>query len=381
MKKFLKDESSKRQLIIYTLSGMIIVAFYFLLANIALLKAEILRFTAILKPFIWGTVFAFLMNSTFKRLQQLLARKLKEKTATVYAAITAILILILVIVLFLLVLIPQLWLSFQDLVSSFETYLTLLKQFFDKFALDFHISPQIINSVINFAKDFLSVVLGTIQSMLPTAIDVTLSTISSISSLIIGFIIAIYILMEKKKLFAQARRLAACFLPVKVMDFLRKVIFLTVGKFNGFVSGKIIDSLIIGVLCFAAMRVLKLNYSVLISFIVGLTNIIPVFGPFIGAVPGAFILLMVEPFQCLIFIIMILVLQQLDGNIIGPHILGDSVGISSFWIMFAIIAGGGYFGVTGMFIAVPVFSIIYQLVKEAVERYEQAKNKKEQIVS
>ena len=135
-----------------------------------------------------------------------------------------------------------------------------------------------------------------------------------------------------------------------------------------FFEGKLLDSLIIGIICFIFMILFRMEYSLLVAVIIGLTNIIPFFGPFIGAVPSIFILLIISPLQALIFAVFILVLQQVDGNIIGPRIIGDSVGLSSLWIMFAIIVGGAYFGVAGMILGVPVFSVIYTLLRDFVNK-------------
>ncbi len=143
--------------------------------------------------------------------------------------------------------------------------------------------------------------------------------------------------------------------------------YLALEKFTNFFSGKIYDSAIIGVLCFIAMLFINSEYAALIAVIVGITNIIPFFGPFIGAVPSALLLLIVNPIDCLIFVIMIIILQQIDGNIIGPRILGDSVGLSSLWIMFAILVGGAYFGFFGMLLGVPVVAVIYYVIKEFVD--------------
>lgn len=137
--------------------------------------------------------------------------------------------------------------------------------------------------------------------------------------------------------------------------------------FGGFISGKILDSLIIGILCFICLSILKMPYTILVSVVVGVTNVIPFFGPFIGAIPSAFLILVVNPQQCLIFLIFILILQQVDGNIIGPTILGDSTGLSSFWVIFSILLGGGLFGFAGMILGVPICGVAYYICKRLVE--------------
>ncbi|MBR3936215.1 MAG: AI-2E family transporter, partial [Oscillospiraceae bacterium] len=151
--------------------------------------------------------------------------------------------------------------------------------------------------------------------------------------------------------------------------------------FSGFINGKLIDSLIIGILCFIGMSIIGFDFTLLISFIVGVTNVIPFFGPFFGAIPSVLILLMVDPWQALWFAIFVLVLQQLDGNVIGPKILGDNTGLPALWVMFAILVGGGMFGVIGMFVGVPAFAVIYQFTKEYLENRLKKKNLPEQTES
>ena len=160
----------------------------------------------------------------------------------------------------------------------------------------------------------------------------------------------------------------AAILPHDVYAFIKHVCTLMVFNLYKFFEGKLLDSLIIGIICFIFMALFRMEYSLLVAVIIGLTNIIPFFGPFIGAVPSIFILLIISPLQALIFAVFILILQQVDGNIIGPRIIGDSVGLSSLWIMFAIIVGGAYFGVAGMILGVPVFSVIYTLLRDFVNK-------------
>ena len=158
------------------------------------------------------------------------------------------------------------------------------------------------------------------------------------------------------------------------MEALIQLSRLTSRMFNSFIIGKMIDSLIIGVICFIGMLIMRLPFAVLISFIVGLTNMIPVFGPFIGAVPGIFILFIVDPIYSLIFAVFVLLLQQFDGNILGPMILGDQLGLPSLWVMFSIIVGGGMFGILGMFLGVPVFAVLYVVVRGFVSGRLKEKN-------
>ena len=177
---------------------------------------------------------------------------------------------------------------------------------------------------------------------------------------------SIYMLADKEHLLHQLRTLAHAFLPEKAAENTLRICHYANVNFTGFFVGKIIDSAIIGVITFVAMAILRLDFALLISVFIGITNIIPVFGPFIGAIPSIFILLLVDPIQAVIFGVLILVIQQVDGNFIGPKILGSSIGISALWILFSIVVGGDLFGLVGMVVGVPLFATFYGLAQEFV---------------
>ena len=186
--------------------------------------------------------------------------------------------------------------------------------------------------------------------------------------LIVGIIVSIYLMGMKEKSLARCCKAVYAVLPEKKADAVMRGTRTVDHIFSGFVRGKLLDSLIIGILCFIGCSLMNMPYTPLVSVVVGVTNVIPFFGPFLGAVPSAFLILLVSPKQCLIFVIFIVVLQQFDGNILGPKILGDATGISSFWVIVAILVGGGFGGVLGMFLGVPVFACVQELVKFLMDR-------------
>ena len=186
--------------------------------------------------------------------------------------------------------------------------------------------------------------------------------------LIVGVIVSIYLMGMKEKSLARCCKAVYAVLPEKKADAVMRGTRTVDHIFSGFVRGKLLDSLIIGILCFIGCSLMNMPYTPLVSVVVGVTNVIPFFGPFLGAVPSAFLILLVSPKQCLIFVIFIVVLQQFDGNILGPKILGDATGISSFWVIVAILVGGGFGGVLGMFLGVPVFACVQELVKFLMDR-------------
>ena len=194
-------------------------------------------------------------------------------------------------------------------------------------------------------------------------------------NLFIGLVVAVYLLSGRKKFKKQGKLILYSLFKERWANKIVEEIRFADRVFSGFIGGKLLDSAIIGVICYAGMMVLGLPYGILISVIVGVTNIIPFFGPYIGAIPSAIILLTVSPMSCLIFVIFIVILQQVDGNIIGPKILGSSTGLSGIWVLFSILFFGGLFGFVGMLIGVPVFAVIYDLIRQLIVRGLELRNK------
>ena len=184
----------------------------------------------------------------------------------------------------------------------------------------------------------------------------------------VGIIVSFYVLFNKEAVATGAKRVLYCIFTVEAAEKILEGVRFTDKTFMDFISGKILDSAIIGILCYICCSLMNMPYTLLVAVIVGVTNVIPFFGPFIGAIPSAFIILLVDPMKCLIFLVFILILQQFDGNILGPKILGSSTGVNGFWIMFAIIIGGGFFGFMGMLLGVPVFVVIYSGIKNLTRR-------------
>lgn len=199
--------------------------------------------------------------------------------------------------------------------------------------------------------------------------------VTFLTNILVGLIAGIYILARRKKFAIQGKMLIHSVFTPKWADRVMDEIKYIDKMFSGFINGKIVDSIIIGILTFIVLTIVKMPYPLLISVIIGVTNVIPYFGPFMGAIPSALIILMIDPIKGLWFIVIIIIIQQLDGNVIGPTILGESTGISSFWVLFSILLFGGLFGFVGMVIGVPLFAVIYDLVRRAI-RYGLIKHKK-----
>jgi predicted PurR-regulated permease PerM len=220
---------------------------------------------------------------------------------------------------------------------------------------------------------FLLIITGT-AGVVSRVVTYSVSLVRGVFNFLIGMIIAVYLLSDSERFISQAAAVCYSLLPKRSADRVIEVANLSGQMLNRFIFGKLLDSLIIGIFCYIMTELLTIPYAPLISFIVGITNMIPVFGPFIGAVPAIFILLIIQPSKALEFAIFIIILQQIDGNIIGPYILGDSMGLPPIWIMFAIIVGGAVGGVLGMFLGVPIFSVIYLLFTRFIKRQLAEKN-------
>ena len=275
------------------------------------------------------------------------------------------------------VLIPQLVESVTMLINNARYYYTKVYRWTDTWLKE---NPEIgswANDVLseyynNGLKNLTDTILPKAQELAATltgGIWVGIrSVIGFAMDLIVGIIISVYLLAMKEKSLARCCKMIYATMKQETAELVLTGLHNTNQVFSGFVRGTLLDSLIIGILCFIGCSILKMPYTPLVSVVVGVTNIIPFFGPFLGAIPSAFLILLVSPLKCLYFIIFIILLQQLDGNVIGPKILGDSTGISSFWVIVAILVGGGFFGVPGMFFGVPVFACLRMLVKWLMDR-------------
>lgn len=357
-------------------SILLVVIFTDLPGFFAMLKA----FGAILSPLVSGCVFAFLLNPLVRfvdaRLCPWLEKRGKgkhspQKVSRAISIVFALIFAGLIIYAFFAMLLPQLYESIMGIVNSAEDYYRSIEKWFNKVLAD---NPEIqgyadtaLNKVFDYLKNWANTsLLGDMQKFVTTVTASVISVVKWVANLLIGLVASIYILWSKDLFQAQAKKiLVAAFRP-QAADHILHLGCETNKIFNGFVIGKIIDSAIIGVICYIGMLILKLPYPALVATIVGVTNVIPFFGPIIGAVPSGLLILLVNPLQAFYFVIFVICLQQLDGNVIGPKILGNTVGISGFWVLISITVAASLFGFAGMLLGVPVFAVIYMLISDAV---------------
>ncbi len=360
----------------FSISGILVVAFYTLINNVEPLYGVFQAIFVALSPFIYGIGIAFLLNPLRKIIEYswLGKTKLKPRTKKVIASFGALFIGIIMLFVFFSILIPQMISSIQTFLSSFEGYVDSARNFFESNNFFSDDLLKTLNPVIDKGVSMLGDWVSNIASSLNAILMYSVIFAKSVMNFLIGMIIALYILLDEINLKRQIKKVLYALLPEKTTKSILRTTRLTINTFNSFVAGKAVDSLIIGILCYIILSFMKMPYTPLISVVVGVTNMIPVFGPFLGAVPSILILLLVDPFKALEFSIFVLILQQVDGNIIGPRILGGAVGLPTLYVMFAIIIGGALLGIVGMFIGVPVFSVIFVLVSEFIHRQLDRKN-------
>lgn len=369
----------KQGLAVFLIGSALIITYYYV-NHFSVLKGGISRINDILAPFYLGIIIAYLLcpifNLVVRRIYPLIKNKFKTPRkafgfSKFIATLVSLIVLFVVITGLILMIIPSLYESIVGLVPKLPRYIDSSIA-----AIESHLSED--NDVARYITDNLDAlstrftqwmqekVLPASEVLFTTVTTGIRTTISAVLDFVIAVIISVYILNSKELFIAQGKKLIRSIFNERHAEALFELGILTNNTFGGFINGKIIDSFIMGVLCFIIMSILGMPMEVLISVIIGVTNIIPFFGPFIGAIPSAFLLLLIDPISCIKFLIMILILQQVDGNIIGPKILGKATKLSSFWVMFAILVGGGLFGFAGMVVGVPFFAVIYTYVARGI---------------
>ena len=359
------------------------IVFFFLIYRYNGFAAGWKKLTAILQPIIIGIVIAYLINPIMvffeKHLMRWIEPKMKKKAKAKklcrgIATLGALAVFILIIVVLLVMLIPQLVESIQGVATTLPSEVQHLIDKTNKYLSSDSEAANFVEDTLiyatNYIKDWaMNDLLPKSNTYLTSITTGLINVFKVLLNIIVGLIVSVYLLFSKETFIGQFKKLTyALFKPKKA-----NIVIQTARKsneiFGGFISGKILDSMIIGIICYIVLLIMKMPYPVLVSVIVGVTNIIPFFGPFIGAVPSFIIIVLANPIQGLYFLIFLVILQQVDGNIIGPNILGDSTGLSPFWVIFAIMVGGGLFGFAGMLLGVPTFAVIYYIMQEILRYF------------
>ena len=353
------------------------IVFYLVFSDLGAFGRLVTEIIDPIMPIIYGFIVAYLLNPIMVKFEgwfskREIYRKMSFAHRRTVSMLLTYVITASVLSVMLVIVLPKVVVNITNMYSQLQYYVSLTEKsvnyILERIPPDM-LSQEYVDQLTGFAGQSIQRLINWMASSAPKIIGMVLQLGSGIITAFVAVIVSVYLLFAKERFMGQIRKVMFAFFSVKEVRHAAHVMSTAHNMFGSFITGKIIDSTIIGLLCFIGLSVMQMPNAVLVSFIVGVTNVIPYFGPFIGAVPGFILIAIISPIQGLVFLLFILVLQQIDGNIIGPMILGDSIGLSAFWIVFSILLFGGIFGILGMVIGVPTFGIIYTLIKEAaVER-------------
>lgn len=369
------NQEYKTKAVYVFITGALLMLLLMILLNLAGIFDALGTFFAIISPFIAAFAIAYVLNRPLNFFENkvfaFLSRK-KPRPKLVRGISVAVVMLLFLVVIggLIAIIIPQLVVSISNLITQLPQYFQEFVAWLRGIMVQLQINTAKLDQFAVEGQDFFAMLIEPIQKALPdianTGLNLTISAVNFLSSAFIALIASIYLLLSKERFIMQFKKVFFGIFPKRFTENLIRVTRDSHIVFSNFISGKIIESLFVGTLTFIAMIVIGIDYALLISVIMAAFNLIPFFGPFIGAIPSVLLLLMVNPMDALWFIIVTVVLQQIDGQVIGPKILGDSTGLTAFWVIFSIIVGGGLFGVLGMILGIPVFAVIYGLAKEFI---------------
>lgn len=354
------------------------IIFYSILAEVNLFKIQMSKYTSALQPFIIGFAMAYLFNFILEFIEEYfldfkLLNKSKGKFKRIIGLLATYAVVFLLLYLFLNFILPQLVSSISGLVNDIPGYVKNISKYVEEISDKYYINEEYYDLVIEKWNEFVNNIVQFATNLIPILGNIVKGVFSSVWNIVLGIIISTYLLIDKERFIALGRKVTTSVFSQKTSNRVIELAKRADRIFGRFLSGKILDSFIIGILTFVVVTIFKMPYTTLVAFIIGITNIIPFFGPFIGAIPCFFIILFVSPIKALWFLLIIFIIQQIDGNIIGPKILGDSLGISAFWILFSLLVAGKVFGFIGLIIGVPLFVFTYSIIKDVVENRLKAK--------
>lgn len=363
--KFTQEMRKKMWLYVFVVA--VGISIYFAFAKFNSIVNIYKDVVSLLTPFIIGFAFAFLLNKPMKFIEEKILKNVnwKKRTKRNVSAVVALVFGLIVVAVVIGMLVPQLFDSIMTLLNALPDYI----EHTEEIILDFFKTNGIGSNIFTtFAEknDLLAKATNIVTNLIPQVVDYTYQIGNAILDLLLGIVSALYMLMDKDRLLRYCKKINYALFPLNVSSYLHRLALSSCDIFNNFIIGKAIDSIIIGILCYIGTVIFKFPYGILVSVFIGVTNMIPVFGPFIGGIPGTLIMFMIDPWLALWFALFVFALQQFDGNFLGPLILGDKLGIPTIGILFSVCIGGGLFGVAGMFIGVPCFAVIYQAIREYI---------------
>lgn len=347
---------------------------YWALNNFQIILDIFNSILAVIMPFLLGIMIAFILNVLMIRIEKILSRFILDKKYTSFKRVISIIVSLLIVIgvigIIITLIIPELTNAIKVIVKSFPETFEQLQVWINQNGNSFPQLETWINSVDlnSIASELSGLFKIGLTGMLGSTVDVISMFFTSILNLVVGIVFALYILMSKETLKRQSHKLIDAYIPKRISVKLLEVGTLARTTFSNFVIGQTVEAFILGTLCAVGMAVLNLPYAPMVGSLVGITAFVPIVGAFIGGGIGAFMILTVDPMQALIFIIFLVVLQQLEGDLIYPRVVGSSVGLPSIWVLFAVTVGGGLWGITGMLFSVPVLSVFYALIKVHVNK-------------
>lgn len=316
----------------------------------------------IIQPFIIGFILAFIFNIPMKFFEKKLAIQNKKKRRVV-SAILSVLLILLVLLLVVMVVVPQVIENVRTLIDNLPSIFAQAEKWLNYVFEEIRLSPDLLDKINEFQTRFAQTFISTLTAWAPNIASGVSHITTSVINIFMGFVMAIYMIFSKDKLIRQVKKFAHALFNDQHYQYISEVVKLTGTTFENFLAGQLTESIIIGVLCYIGCMILDIPYASIAAIVIGFTNIIPYFGPIIGAVISSALILFVSPVKALIFLVFSTLLQQFESNLIYPHVVGNSVGLSALWVLFAVSVGGGLFGIPGMVFGLPTSSVIYELLR------------------
>ncbi|MDM8195979.1 AI-2E family transporter [Massilimicrobiota timonensis] len=374
-----RDLTLKNILIILSYAALLVLGVIYF-ESIFQYLGELLN---IIQPFIIGFILAFIFNIPMKFFEKKLAIQNKKKRRVV-SAILSVLLILLVLLLVVMVVVPQVIENVRTLIDNLPSIFAQAEKWLNYVFEEIRLSPDLLDKINEFQTRFAQTFISTLTAWAPNIASGVSHITTSVINIFMGFVMAIYMIFSKDKLIRQVKKFAHALFNDQHYQYISEVVKLTGTTFENFLAGQLTESIIIGVLCYIGCMILDIPYASIAAIVIGFTNIIPYFGPIIGAVISSALILFVSPVKALIFLVFSTLLQQFESNLIYPHVVGNSVGLSALWVLFAVSVGGGLFGIPGMVFGLPTFSVIYELLRRWTNyRLEVKRNlakKQEEIV-
>lgn len=374
-----RDLTLKNILIILSYAALLVLGVIYF-ESIFQYLGELLN---IIQPFIIGFILAFIFNIPMKFFEKKLAIQNKKKRRVV-SAILSVLLILLVLLLVVMVVVPQVIENVRTLIDNLPSIFAQAEKWLNYVFEEIRLSPDFLDKINEFQTRFAQTFISTLTAWAPNIASGVSHITTSVINIFMGFVMAIYMIFSKDKLIRQVKKFVHALFNDQHYQYISEVVKLTGTTFENFLAGQLTESIIIGVLCYIGCMILDIPYASIAAIVIGFTNIIPYFGPIIGAVISSALILFVSPVKALIFLVFSTLLQQFESNLIYPHVVGNSVGLSALWVLFAVSVGGGLFGIPGMVFGLPTFSVIYELLRRWTNyRLEVKRNlakKQEEIV-